>query len=356
MRPPNVFPMPGKPFRLTSLFYQNPLRYDRYSRWRAAAKFLQLSKAAKHRLEWIIWYETHGQNALATARHFGIASKTFHKWHKLWNETNLRTLEDRSRAPRKRREREITPLQEKRIVELKEANIRYGKLKISTLYEQAYGERISSWKIQKTIEKYQLYYHLAKQARINRKRQRSVRRKRITELKNKKLTGFLLCLDTIVIYWKGLKRYIFTAVDKYSKIAFARMYSTKSSFNARDFLYRLNFLLAGKIKNVGHDNGSEFKGYFSQACRKLAIEQYHSRIKTPKDNATNERFNRTLEEEFIQMGNMTTDTTEFNRRLTEWLIEYNFRRPHQSLGYLSPINFIYRHQRLLPMYPSSTRG
>jgi hypothetical protein len=63
-------------------------------------------------------------------------------------------LEDRSRAPRKRREREITPLQEKRIVELKKANIRYGKLKISTLYEQAYGERISSWKIQKTIEKY----------------------------------------------------------------------------------------------------------------------------------------------------------------------------------------------------------
>jgi transposase InsO family protein len=54
------------------------------------------------------------------------------------------------------------------------------------------------------------------------------------------------------------------------------------------------------------------------------------------------------------MGNMTTETTEFNRRLTEWLIEYNFRRPHQSLGYLSPINFIYRHQRLLPMYPSST--
>ena len=78
-----------------------------------------------------------------------------------------------------------------------------------------------------------------------------------------------------------------------------------------------------------------------------------SRPHTPKDNATNERFNRTLEEEFIQLGNFTPDIPEFNRNLTEWLIEYNFKRPHQSLGYMSPINFIYKHQPLLPMYPSS---
>jgi transposase InsO family protein len=42
------------------------------------------------------------------------------------------------------------------------------------------------------------------------------------------------------------------------------------------------------------------------------------------------------------MGNTTPDTDEFNRRLTEWLIEYNFRRPHQALGYSTPINFIYK--------------
>jgi hypothetical protein len=36
---------------------------------------------------------------------------------------------------------------------------------------------------------------------------------------------------------------------------------------------------------------------------------------------------------------------------TECLVEYNFRRPHRSLGYRSPNNFIYKHQRLLPMYP-----
>lgn len=124
--------------------------------------------------------------------------------------------------------------------------------------------------------------------------------------------------------------------------------------NGRDFLLRLHYLLSGQIRNIGHDNGSEFRGFFSETCRELKVERYFSRVKTPKDNATNERFNRTLQEEFIQMGNRVLDVNEFNRRLTEWLVEYNFRRPHQSLGYLSPINFIQQYQPLLAIYPSHT--
>ncbi|MBE9515011.1 MAG: transposase [Chloroflexi bacterium] len=27
-------------------------------------------------------------------------------------------------------------------------------------------------------------------------------------------------------------------------------------------------------------------------------------------------------------------------RLTEWLVEYNFNRPHQSLGYVAPTEYI----------------
>jgi len=74
----------------------------------------------------------------------------------------------------------------------------------------------------------------------------------------------------------------------------------------------------------------------------------------PKDNAMNERFNRTLREEFIQLGNFTTEPLLFNERLTEWLIEYDFNRPHQSLGYLSAIEYLNNYQKVLPMSPSST--
>ncbi|MDF1496520.1 MAG: integrase core domain-containing protein, partial [Patescibacteria group bacterium] len=166
--------------------------------------------------------------------------------------------------------------------------------------------------------------------------------------------GFLMCLDSIVIHWMGSKRYIITAIDKYSKIAFARMYSSHSSESSADFLRRLHYLLQGKIENVQTDNGSEFLGRFEEECVKLKLGHYFSRVCTPKDNAVCERFNRTLQDEFIKMGYMSNDVTLFNRNLTEWLVEYNFHRPHQTLNYEPPINFHYLNHNLLPMYPSST--
>jgi len=68
-----------------------------------------------------------------------------------------------------------------------------------------------------------------------------------------------------------------------------------------------------------------------------------------------ERFNRTLKEEFIAMGNATADVVSFNRNLTEWLIEYAFVRPHQTLGYDTPWEFYQKTNKVLPMYPSRTR-
>jgi transposase InsO family protein len=132
------------------------------------------------------------------------------------------------------------------------------------------------------------------------------------------------------------------------------MYTTHSSASARDFLHRLYILLDGKIENVQTDNGSEFHLHFEAACQDRRLAHYWSRIKAPKDNAVNERFNRTLQDAFIGLGNMTADAMVFNRNLTEWLVEYNFRRPHQALGYLPPISFTFTYHKVLPMYPSST--
>jgi transposase InsO family protein len=336
---------------------------DKYERWRKVAKILKLSKTARLRLEWIIYYHN-GHNATETARHFGIARKTFYKWFAQFDEDNiysLKKLEDKSRAPKHVRQPEITPVQEERIIILRKKHIRYGKIKLAKIYEREYGETISSWKVQRVIEKKKLYYNPTKTARIAQKRKKTRqkgRKKRITELNLKKLpwykkkAGYIICLDTITIYNQGLKRYIFTAIDKYGKAAFARMYKTKSSANGEDFLYRLHYLFDGKITRAGHDNGSEFEKYFKTACQKLGIKQYYSRVRTPKDNPDNERFNQTLQHEFINLGNFHPNPTIFNQKLTEWLIEYNFRRPHQTLNYKTPMEF----SKVLPMYSSCTAG
>ena len=290
-----------------------------------------------------------------TCRYFGI-SRNFYEWKKRYHPYHLESLEEKSRRPKRTRSWEVSRTEEFRICGLRRQHLRYGKEKLKVLYTQAYGEPISSWKIQRVIMKHGLYFHPKKTEVLRKKRKRNQAKKRITELKKEVRTGFLVALDTIVRYWMGTKRYILTGIDTHSKIAFARMYPSKHSKHAADFLRRLHYLFDGKIENIQTDNGSEFEKYFREAAEKLSLTQYHSRPKTPTDNPFDERFNRTLDEECIQMGNMTADCEAFNRTLTDWLIEYNFKRPHQALGYMVPVLYHYQYQKVSPMYPASTKS
>jgi transposase len=178
---------------------------DTRERWRRMARLLKLSKPACLRLEWMIYYHDH--SATDTARHFGIARKTFHHWYARFDETNLRALEDRSKRPKQVRQKEYAPIQYERFLSLRRAHLRYGKLKLLKIYQRLYPDdaSISSWKIQCMIERSGLYYHPRKQAQINRKRQLSVKRKKITDLKKKPKSGFLVCLATVVRYVNNKK-------------------------------------------------------------------------------------------------------------------------------------------------------
>ena len=344
----------------TSGFYLIPnikLSKNKYARWKKVSKTLKLSKEANRRLEWITYYHTKAdQNASLVCRHFGITRSKWYFWISRFNEENLRTLENNSTAPINRRRKEYTGIQYERIVKLRKEFIRYGKEKILIKYKRKYPEdnNISLWKVQCIIKVSGIYYNSKKTSKVARKRLKAVKRKRISELKSKPKTGHLLCLDTIVKNINGQRRYIVTAIDKYSKIAYARMYNSHSSFCTQDFLSRLNYLLSDRIENIQTDNGSEFQKYFDEACERLNLDRYYSRVRTPKDNAICERFNRTLKEEFIQLGNSNSNIGIFNKNLTDWLVEYNFHRPHQSLEYMSPIDFTQKYSKVSKRYSSNT--
>ena len=130
---------------------------------------------------------------------------------------------------------------------------------------------------------------------------------------------------------------------------------------AADFLYRLKYLIGQHIDNIQTDNGSEFDNYFERTVDKLNIQRYFSRVRTPKDNPEIERFNETLQYEWLYDGNLDLDCNRFNKNLTSWLFEYNFNRPHQSLDYFTPMEYIEREsmkagymKKVLPMYSSLT--
>lgn len=320
-------------------------------RLRKVAQALKLSRRARHRLEILLWHESHGNSCSWTGRHFGYHRQTIRKWQVAYDPTNLRSLEERPRTPRRVRSWEVNQAQERRIIGLRKDHIRYGPEKLKRLYRDRYGEPISGHKVYRVIKKHRLYYHPAKTENARRRR-RGTPKARIGALTLKPETSFLVSLDTVVCYWNAAKRYILTACDAASKLAFARMYSSHSSAAAADFLLRLRYLLPA-IQNVHTDNGSEFARYFDAACVYLNLPRYYSRVKIPKDNARLERFNRTLRKEFIDLGNMETNTAAFNRSLTDWLVEYNFRRPHQALGYATPMAYA-ESSGVAPMSPNRT--
>src|SRR5436309_7059410 len=100
-----------------------------HDRWRKVAELLRLSRAARGRLEWIIFWEKNGKDASFAARHFGISRKTFHKWISRFEKDFLRGLEDESRRPKRRRLRQYSALQYQKVVSLRKEYLRYGKMK-----------------------------------------------------------------------------------------------------------------------------------------------------------------------------------------------------------------------------------
>lgn len=248
--------------------YNKPLR-NKYSRWREIGKDI-LSPLAQMHLEWLIFYFTVGKkNASDTASHFSISRKTFHKYLGRFDETDLRSLEERSRAPLTKRQKTITSLEENRIVDLRKATkCKRGKKKLQRNYWNKYRERISTDKIQQTIDKFHLYSSRAErqaQIKVRERRKEAPPKIRIHQFEKKEELGYLWHTDTVVIYWYGARRVIFTALEDQTKIAYARIYSSGLSRSGKDFLERLIYLSNHQIVNAHHDNGVEFEGEFEKA-------------------------------------------------------------------------------------------
>jgi len=335
---------------------------DKWNLLRKVSKDI-LSLDAQLKLEWIIFYYTiSSQNVKATAKHFGISRKTLHKWLGRFNETHLKTLEEHPRTPKKVRDWMVTLKEEERIIALRKINMEFGKRKLKRIYFREHKEKISTWKIERVIRKHNLYPDPKKHDKQVEKRSKSKPKVRIHEVKDQikqiKEFGFLWHIDAIIIWWYGQRRIIFTALEEITKIAYARVYTTNSSGYAEDFLKRLTYLVEGKVDLMHSDNGAEFKGDFERACSKLNIFQIYSRPYTPKDNPALERFNSTIQHEWLDFSEVgLDDILEANLDLTTWLIKYNSYRPHESLDLDTPLEYADKifFNKVLPMWPAHTK-
>jgi len=179
------------------------------------------------------------------------------------------------------------------------------------------------------------------------KKEKKLRKPKELEVK---APGDLVEIDTVVRFVNGLKRYIVTAVDTFSRAAFAYTYNKTGSANTKDFFQKLEMTMPFKIKSVQTDNGSEFHLYFRDYLKERNITRYYNYPGRPYRQGHIEKFNRSIQEEFVDQNEfLLPDTDDFNKKLIDWLLWYNTKRPHWSIDLCSPVDYLIKNNSISNM-------
>ena len=147
------------------------------------------------------------------------------------------------------------------------------------------------------------------------------------------------------ILWKkcGPDLWLFLDFDRYTR---------KTAFCGKDFLHEVQESFPFKIQAILTDNGSEFKAEFDEECKKLSIPHYWTNPNSPDQNAYVESSHSIDQKEFYEVFYIAPSLSGFNIALKEWENLYNNIRPHGSLKFLAPNQFLryyFEKQKVLPM-------
>lgn len=156
--------------------------------------------------------------------------------------------------------------------------------------------------------------------------------------------GYLGSQDTYYVgNIKGVGRiYQQTFIDTYSRVAFAKLYTTKHAITSADILNDkvLPFFEENEIPllRILTDRGTEFKGKPEHHEYELylsleGIEHIKTQVRHPQTNGICERLHRTMQEEFyaVAFRRKLYDNLELLQQdLDKWLDYYNNERPHSG--------------------------
>lgn len=156
--------------------------------------------------------------------------------------------------------------------------------------------------------------------------------------------GYLGSQDTFYVgTLKGVGRvYQQTFVDTYSKVAFAKLYTTKTPITSADLLNDrvLPFFEQQDLPmlRILTDRGTEYCGKVEQHDYQLYlaindIEHTKTKAQSPQTNGICERFHKTILQEFYQIvfrKKIYEKIEDLQIDLDKWLQDYNNKRTHQG--------------------------
>ncbi|MBS7847542.1 IS481 family transposase [Pseudomonas fragi] len=156
--------------------------------------------------------------------------------------------------------------------------------------------------------------------------------------------GYLGSQDTFYVgTMKGVGRiYQQTFVDTYSKVAFTKLYTTKTPITAADLLNDkvLPYFAEQNVPvlRILTDRGTEYCGKLEQHDYQLYlamndIEHTRTKAASPQTNGICERFHKTILQEFYQVTfrkKIYQSMEQLQADLDQWVAHYNDERTHQG--------------------------
>jgi putative transposase len=312
----------------------------------------KLSKAARQRLDWMLFYSFNGRNVARTCRHFSISRQTFYRWKRRFDRHDLITLEGHSHRPRKVRQPTWTVELAERVLVLRKQYPRWGKDKLVVLLRREnrivstsmVGRILANLKRRGALHEPPRAAVLRRERRKLRNRPWAVRKPKYWRIEQ---PGDLVEVDTKELRLRrGVILKHFSARDVVSRWDVIEVHGRATSLAAARFLDTLLDRLPFPLGALQVDGGSEFAAEFEQACQQKEIPLFVLPPKSPKLNAHVERSHRTHNEEFYQVQADSVEVPRLNQQLRRWEHTYNQVRPHQSLAYLTPLEFLHRWKRI----------
>ena len=157
--------------------------------------------------------------------------------------------------------------------------------------------------------------------------------------------GDLVEIDTIHLFnpITKQKRYIYTVIDLYTRMAYARVYKELRPVNSLNTVLEAEQYFGFKFKTIQSDNGLEFARYFETRLESRGVKIRHTRLGRPNDNAHIERFNRTIQEECT--GNYYLESEPLKKmddKILSYIDYYNYHRVHLGISYRAPAEMLQR--------------
>ncbi len=272
---------------------------------------------------------------------FGVPKSTLFDWKRMYEKSGkrLNSLVPVSTRPHRTRLMVTDPRMVELIRSIRAEYGRVSKYKLKVFLDEyarnlgvlGYGYQ----KIAKIISRNHFFFDPPP------KQKHHILRVRLKSHPRETIPGYLE-MDSVTIWHLGKKLYFITIIDVVTRFAWVKLAFSLSSAQTTLALQEFRQQYQPFVRVVQTDNGHEFLKEFERYLAQEKISHQFIYFRSPKVNGVVERFNRTIQDEFLNRSDelYTQDWEGLNQKLVRYVTWYNTQRPHYSLNYLSPVQYL----------------